>query len=145
MQDSNALRQHYDRIADLLRQARKTVPVSHIIVTEADADISRPGRGMGGQDEFDKFMSVGEYEYAWVALVSTARIHAPQPAFWSEIAEAVMLLLPHARTPDFAQECRKIVAETSDLRAALSTIASRPGDAEAKATATTLLRIREGA
>ncbi len=140
MQDSNALRQHYDRIADLLRQARKTLPVSHIIAAEADTDISRPGRRSGGQDEFDKFMSVGEYEYAWVALISTARIHPPQPAFWSEMVEAVTLLLPHARTPDFALQCRKMVAESSDLRAALGTIASRPGDARTDATIAALLR-----
>lgn len=140
MQDSNALRQYYDRIADLLRQARRTLPVSHIIATEADANIRHPGRSEGGQDEFDKFMSVGEYEYAWVALVSIAQIHPPQPAFWSEMAEAVTLLLPHARSPDFAPECRKMVAESSDLRAALSTIASRPGDAQTDATIAALLR-----
>ena len=127
MQDPTALRRAYDRIADLLRRARKALPVSHILAAEANTDINRPGRSERGQDEFDKFMNVGEYEFAWVALISTAQRHSPQTEFWSEMAEAVVLLLPHARTPDFVPEARKMVRESDDLRAALTamTLVSR--------------------
>ncbi len=122
MQDASVLRARYERIMALLHEARQDIPVAHLSAADADADIVRPGRRQGGQDEFEKFMGVGEYEYAWHALVSTAALHPPTPAFWPQMAEAAVLLIQNAHKPEFQESVREALRRYAPLRAALDTL-----------------------
>jgi len=145
MQDANALRARYERIMALLREARKDIPVTHLNAADADADIVRPGRRQGGQDEFEKFMGVGEYEYAWHALVSTAALHAPTPAFWPQMAEAAVLLIQNAHKPEFRESVHDVLRRYAPLRAALDDLPAHMSDEHARATVAALVHGLEGA
>jgi len=143
MQNANELRRRYERIMALLRESRKDIPVAHLNAAEADADIVRPGRRQGGQDEFEKFMGAGEYEYAWHALVSTAALHPPTPAFWPQMAEAAVLLIQNAHKPEFRESVHDSLRRYSPLRAALDALPAQTTDEHQRAVVAALLRALE--